>query len=280
MYRLLRAAAAIELLAVDADGRYRLTALSSGLRGDDPNTVRDLVLLNASDLDTLPWSALSDSVRTGLSPFERIFGADFFDHLRCRSQAADVFDRAMTQMSISSAAAYLAQYDFTGLRRVADIGGGRGYFLATLLQRYEQMVGVLVDRPTVVLRAVSLMRQYGVDDRAAVVAGDFFREVPTRCDAYILKNVLHDWDDADATQILTTVRRAAGRSAFVLICEHVLGPPGSRDYGAMLDLDMMLKHGGRERDLESWQQLITGAGLRLTNTPAAGCRTVLECRSD
>jgi multifunctional cyclase/dehydratase/O-methyltransferase len=276
--RLLRAAAAIDVIAALPDGRYGPNALSAALRSDAPGSVRELVLFNASDLDSLPWRALSDGIRTGKPTFDTLFGTSFFAHLDSHPEDAALFDRAMTNMSVSSSAVYLAQYDFSDLTRVADVGGGRGYFLSALLQRYPHLHGVLVDLPGAAAEAPDLLRERGLADRVSVEAGDFFTEVPGGCDGYVIKNVLHDWDDDDALRILRTVRAAMAPDSRILICESVLAPPGRFDHAALLDLDMMLKFGGRERDLESWRSLLARAGLRLANNPTVGARTVLDCR--
>jgi len=276
--RLLRAAAAIELLEALPDGRYGQTALSAALVKDSPGSVRDLVLFNASDLDTLPWRLLSDGIRTGQPTFDQLFGTSFFTHLGAHPEAADLFDRAMTHMSVSSTAAYLAQYDFGELKRIADVGGGRGFFLSAVLQKYPHLQGALVDLPGAAAEAHDLFARRGVADRVTIEGGDFFTSVPAGYDAYVLKNVLHDWDDEDVVRILGTVKAAMPADGRVLICESVLSPPGRFDHAALLDLDMMLKCGGKERDLESWQSVIARAGFRLVNDPPIGARAVLDCR--
>jgi multifunctional cyclase/dehydratase/O-methyltransferase len=276
--RLLRAAASVGVLAVEPDGRYAATPLSHVLRTEHPGSVKDLLLYDASELVTRPWRRLADAVRTGERAFDAEFGVSFFEYLAAHPDAGELFDRAMTQMSMSTTAVYLNRYDFGQHRRVADLGGGRGYFLAMLLQRYPSMSGVLVDRPPVAAEARALLKQHGVDERVTVVAGDFLHEVPAGCDAYVLKNVLHDWSDEDALPILRAVRSTMDDSARLLVCESVLAPPGQPDLGALLDLDMMLKFGGLERDLDGWRGLLHRAGFDLVNDPDVGTRTVLVGR--
>jgi hypothetical protein len=276
--RLLRAAAAIGVLAVGADGRYTATPLSHVLRTEYAGSVRDLLRYDASELASRPWQRLADAVRTGERAFDAEFGTPFFEYLATHPDASELFDRAMTQMSMSTTAVYLNRYDFGQHRRVADLGGGRGYFLAMLLQRYPAMTGVLVDRPAVTAEALPLLKQYGVQDRVTVTAGDFSQDVPPGCDAYVLKNVLHDWSDEQARPILAAIRSTMDDDARLLVCESVLAPPGQPDLGALLDLDMMLKFGGLERDLEGWRTLLRHARFELANEPDVGTRTVLVGR--
>jgi len=279
MERLLRAAAAIGLLAVPPGGGYGATRLSDPLRADAPGSVRALVLYNGGSLVRRPWEELAYSVRTGKPAFERVFGVSFFDHLRHDPAAAESFDLAMTQMSAVSSAVFLDQYDFPRHKRVVDVGGGRGHFLAEILRRGTGTSGVLLDQADVAAGAHEVLSVYEASGRAEVVAGDFFREVPAGCDAYVLKNVLHDWADDDALRILGVIRTAMGQDAVLLVCEDVLASGGQWDHAALLDIDMMLRLGGRERTLDQWKSLLAKAGLLLCREPRPGSRAVLECRA-
>ncbi len=278
MERLLRAAAAIGLLAA-AGGAYGATRLSEPLRADVPSSVRALVLHNDGSLVRRPWEELTYSVRTGTPAFERVFGASLFDYLGHDSAAAESFDLAMTQMSAVSSAVFLGQYDFTRHERIVDVGGGRGHFLAEILRRGTETSGVLLERGEVAARAHEVLAAHEASGRAQVVAGDFFRAVPAGYDAYVIKNVLHDWADDDALRILAVIQAAMGPGAVLLVCEHVLAPPGQWDHAALLDLDMMLRLGGRERTLDEWKSLFAKAGLRLRGEPRPGSRAVLQCQA-
>jgi multifunctional cyclase/dehydratase/O-methyltransferase len=186
----------------------------------------------------------------------------------------------MTQMSRATAALFVGQYDFGRFGTIADIGGGNGYFLCELLRAYPDSRGFLVDLPEVVADAPQRFAEAGVGDRAEVIGGDFFGELPTGADAYILKAVLHDWNDPQAVQILRQIRTAmSGRpDARLLICEFLVAPTNQWDRGKLLDLDMLLRFGGRERDLSQWRVLLAEAGFELVNDPVPGRWAVLECR--
>lgn len=280
LFRLLRCAAAVGVFAEQPDGSFGLTDLADAMRSDVPYSQRDMILFNGSEVLWEPYGRIVDSLRTGKPVFPDVFGTDFFTYLRENPGTGAVFDRAMTRMSAATTRQFLGSYDFGRYARVADIGGGRGYFLAELLRAFPAVRGTLVDQPQVVADAAAAFAERGVADRVTVCPGDFFAEVPAGHDAYLLKAVLHDWDDEDATAILRQIRRAvgAGDTARLLVLEQVLAPGNEWDHGKFLDIDMLLRFGGRERDLRQWRELLAAGGFELVNQPAAGRWAVLECR--
>jgi hypothetical protein len=278
--RVLRVAASFGVFAEEPDGRYALTPLAEAMRSDVPQSQRDLLLFNGDEMLWRSYGELMHTVRTGEPAFNKVFGRSFFEHLKAEPRAGRLFDGAMTQMSRATAALFLDQYDFSRYASIADIGGGNGYFLAELLGACPDVRGVLVDLPEVVADAPERFAAAGVAGRAEVVGGDFFAELPAGADAYILKAVLHDWHDPQAIQILGRIRAAmSGKpEARLLICEFLVAPSNQWDRGKLLDLDMLLRFGGRERDLPQWRVLLAEAGFELVNEPVAGRWAVLECR--
>jgi multifunctional cyclase/dehydratase/O-methyltransferase len=278
--RVLRVAAAFGVFAEQPDGRYALTELSEALRSDVPGSQRDMVLYNGDEMLWRSYGRLMHTVRTGEPAFEAAYGHGFFAHLEQDPQAGALFDRAMTGMSRATSRMLLDSFDFGRFGRIADIGGGRGWFLAELLGSHPQVRGTLVDRPAVVAEAHKFFEEAGVADRVEVVPGDFFEEVPAGRDAYVLKAVLHDWDDERAAAILGRIRTALVGSpeGRLLICEFLVGPANQWDRGKLLDLDMLIRFGGRERDEDQWRSLLATAGFELVNEPVAGRWAVLECR--
>ncbi|MEV0925900.1 methyltransferase [Streptomyces spongiicola] len=278
--RVLRVAAAFGVFAERPDGRYTLNDVGEALRSDVPGSQRDMVLYNGDEMLWRSYGRLMHTVRTGQPAFEAAYGHGFFEHLEQDPRAGALFDRAMTGMSRATARMLLDGFDFGRFGRIADVGGGRGWFLAELLGRHPRMRGTLVDRPAVVEEAHRLFDEAGVTDRVEVVPGDFFGELPRGRDAYVLKAVLHDWDDERAAAILGRVREAlAGRpEGRLLVCEFLVGPANEWDRGKLLDLDMLIRFGGRERSEEQWRALLATAGFELVNEPVAGRWAVLECR--
>ncbi|RVX44154.1 multifunctional cyclase/dehydratase/O-methyltransferase [Nonomuraea polychroma] len=277
--RLLRCAAAVGVFAEREPGVFALTETAEPLRSDVPDSQRDMVLFNGSDLLWFPYGEIVSGLRTGRPVFPDIFGAEFFDHLRANPEAGALFDRAMTRMSATTTRRFLDAYDFGRFADVADVGGGRGYFLAGLLQRHPHVHGTLIDQPQVISEAAAVMAEHGVADRVRLTPGDFFAELPSGHAAYVLKAVLHDWADADATAILSQVRDAMGDhpGSRLLVLEHVLASANVWDHGKVLDIDMMLRFGGRERDLPEWRGLLESAGFRIVNDPVPGQWAVIEC---
>ncbi|MFI8520747.1 methyltransferase [Streptomyces sp. NPDC085481] len=278
--RVLRVAAAFGVFAERPDGRYELTDMSEPLRSDVPGSQRDMVLYNGSELLWRSYGSLMHTVRTGEPAFEAAYGHGFFAHLEQDPQAGALFDRAMTGMSRATARMLLDGFDFGRFPRIADIGGGHGWFLAEVLKRHTEVRGTLVDRPSVAGEADKLFEEAGVAGRVEVVPGDFFGELPAGRDAYVLKAVLHDWDDERAAAILRRIREALAGSTDgrLLICEFLVGPANEWDRGKLLDLDMLVRFGGRERSEEQWRALLATTGFELVNEPVAGRWAVLECR--
>ncbi|MFJ2578119.1 methyltransferase [Kitasatospora aureofaciens] len=287
LYRVLRCAAAFGLLTEEAARRFAENELTVGLRSDIPFSVRDLVLYNGSDSVRRPYGELLHTVRTGQPAFEHVFGRPFFTHGADDRDTSDreagsgaLFDRAMTQMSRSTTHLFTSQYDFTRFSRIADIGGGHGFFLSAVLNTAPKARGLLLDQPHVVAAAPRHLAEEGVADRVEIVRGDFFRPLPSGCDAYLVKQVLHDWDDDHAVRILRGVRTALGdrTDGRLLVFDHVVAGPNDWDQGKFLDVDMMLRFGGRERTLPEWQDLLAAAGFALANEPAVGRWAVIEGR--
>ncbi len=276
--RVLRVAASFGVFTQLAHNTYEINDLAQGLRSNTPNSQRELVLFNGDDMLTRSYQQLMYTVRTGKPAFPQVFGSSFFDYLTANPQKARLFDAAMMQMSRTTGALLLAQYDFAALQSVVDVGGGTGLFLSRLLQEYPAMHGVLFDLPDVVTAADPAVDRLG--ERFRIVGGDFFGPIPAGHDGYLLKAVLHDWNDDDAITILSRIREAmtSRPDSRLLICEFLVGPGNQWDRGKLLDLDMMLRFGGRERDRNQWIELLGRAGFCLTNDPPDGRWAVLECR--
>jgi hypothetical protein len=277
MARLLRALVAIGVLAEPAPGRFALTPVGELLREDAPGSMRNLLLFFRTHID--PWARLGDNVRTGIEGFRLAKGRPVFDWFSDHPAEGAVFDAAMSAMTRGVARAVAGAYDFSGARLLVDVGGGKGTLLAGLLAAHPHLRGVLADLPAVVERARAELGGDEVARRIDCQPSNFFESVPAGGDLYLLKTVLHDWDDDHAARILGNVRRAIGDSAAkLLVIERVL-PPGAPDPGgAFADLNMMVMCGGRERTEEDWRALLTATGfalVRIVPLPASVQGTVI-----
>ncbi|MDH2427192.1 methyltransferase [Sphaerisporangium sp. TRM90804] len=274
--RLLRAAAAVGLVERLDDGRYTLTDLSELLRSDVPGGLRDAVLYAGHAMTVRPYGDLAETVRTGEPAFDRVFGMPFYEYGKADPAAGRLMNSAMRHLSSATSATLLDACDLHRFERVADVGGGTGRFLTEVLRRSPAAKGVLVDQPAVVEQARLTLARTEEARRMTFVGADFFERVPAGCDAYVLKSVLHNWGDADAARVLRCVREAIGvdADARLFVFEQVLGAPNTWDNGAFMDIDMMLKFGGRVRDLAEWRRLLGEAGFAPANEPRPGSWTV------
>jgi hypothetical protein len=276
LYRLLRALAGVGVFARDADGRFRLNPLAEPLREGGPDSLRALAVMVGEEQDRC-WDDLFETVRTGETAFDRLYGRPIFDYLGEHAEPAKVFDAAMIGFSGRAMRAALDAYDLSGVGTLADVGGGLGANLAAALSRYPAMRGLLFDRPHVVERARVLLEAAGVAGRCAVEGGDFFKEAPRDADAYVLGHIIHDWDDARAGLILDNLRRAMPAAAKLLLVEYVLPEGDEGSFGKLLDLHMMVAIGGLERTEAEYRRLLAAHGFRLTRVvPTAGDISVVE----
>ena len=275
--RVLRTLASVGIFAEGEDGRFGLTPRAAPLRRDAPDSIRPYILLVGEAWYSGPAEHLLYSVQTGRPAFERVHGADFFTFLARDPAAAAVFDAAMTSRSAQENAAIAAAYDFSGLGTLIDVGGGHGSLLAAILGATPGLRGVLFDRPQVVAEARHHLEAAGLGGRCEVVAGDFFVSLPAGGDAYMLKRVLHDWDDERAGAILRNCHRAMPAHGRLLVIELVLPPGNAPSLGKLFDLLMLVDPGGRERTEADYRTLLAGADFELTAvTPTPSLVSVVE----
>ncbi len=265
--RLLRLLVTANILNEDDDGRFALTPIGTCLRVDVPGSMHAAALLFGG-ITQRAWGDLLYSVKTGNSAFPQVFGQDSFSYFAEHPDEAANFDAAMGQFTAGIAAAVAAAYDFSQLRHVIDVGGGNGALLAGILQAYPSLKATLYDLPQVVERARSRLAEFGIAGRCDAEGGDFFAEVPRGADAYLLKHVIHDWDDERAAAILRNCRKAMTPAAKLLIIEGVY--PSRIDQSeasrgaAANDLNMLVCTGGRQRSEAEFRSLYAAAGLRLS----------------
>jgi hypothetical protein len=278
LYRLLRLLASEGIFTEVAPRRFGLTPLAELLRADVPGSQHALAVWDGTACVWDAWGNVLHALRTGQSAFEHTFGQPHFAYLAEHPDKAAAFNAYMVEQTSRASRAMLAAYDFSGLATIVDVGGGRGALLAAILSAYPAANGILLDQPAVVAEAAALLAQAGVADRCQVVGGDFFVAVPDGGDAYVLRLVLHDWDDARCVAILRTCRRAMASDARLLVVEPLLPPGDLPSYGKYQDIQMLVMlPGGRERTEDEHRALLDAAGLRLTRVvPTASELSVLE----
>lgn len=264
VYRLLRALASVGLFAETGRRRFRLTRLGRLLRTDSAQALGGYARFAGHESTWRPWGELRHSIRTGEPAFDHVFGMPVFKYLAKAPEAAAVFDGAMTSISTWESKAVAAAYDFSGIDTVVDVAGGHGLLLATILKANKKMRGMLFDLPHVTAGATALLNSEGVAGRCRIVSGDFFEGVPAGGDAYVMKHIIHDWDDERAIQILRNCHRQMRAGAKLLVIDAVIPPGSGPHYGKLLDLQMLvLTPRGRERTRAEFHELLKRSGFRL-----------------
>ena len=274
--RLLRMLSARGIFFEDVEGRFRHTDQSRVLMRDDENTVAALLRLPWQDIVWKTYLEMPHTLLTGEPAFEAAHGASFFDYLAANPDANSLFDAGMAMISGPEDLGVAAAYDFGQFDTVVDVGGGRGGLLFAILERHPAVRGLLFDQPQVLDSSLDLPA--GVDGRLEKVAGDFFVALPEG-GAFILKRILHDWDDEEALRLLRTCAGAMSKTSRLLVAETLLKPPNEPDPGKDQDVGMMLLTRGRERDLDEYQSLFGRAGLELVHVhPTGTAMSIIEAR--
>jgi predicted O-methyltransferase YrrM len=279
--RVLRYLASEGVFEERAGDAFALTERSHWLRSNVPGSLRPRAVYTGNALSWMTWGSLLQCMKTSVSGFEVAFGEGIFDYVRTHPDAAATFNAFMAANTAASVEAILAAYNFSGVRELVDVGGGRGALVAGVLQANAGMRGILFDMPEVVATAGPLLDQAGVADRCKVIGGDFFEAVPAGADLYALKFILHDWPDAKCIRILRNCRQAMAPGGRVLVVEHVVPKDGGPHISKFMDINMLVNtSGGRERTRQEFEQLLAAAGLQLRQlAPTAIGLCTLECVS-
>ncbi len=262
--RLLRALSCYGVFTETDDDRFTHTDMSRQLREDSPNSLRYVALWCTEPWTWQAWPRLDDAVRSGRNIFPDLYGKEFFDYLHDDAgESARVFDKAMTHSSKQSAADLAGFLDLDGVSSVADIGGGQGHLIASLLEKHPALHGTLLDLPQVIAHADPRLREGGaLAPRTRLVAGDCRSEIPVRADLYIIKNIL-EWDDDSTRRTLRNVVAAAPPGARVVVVENLVDDSPSMRFTTAMDLLLLLNVGGAKHSRESLLTLMTDAGLRV-----------------
>jgi hypothetical protein len=269
LYRLLRALASVGIFAEGESHRFSLTPLAEPLRSDVAGSKRALALMSG-DEQFRAWAEIDYSIRTGKIAFDQVFGEPVFDYLGHHPDKARIFDAAMVGIHGRETSAVLSAYDFSRIGVVADIGGGNGSQITELLQKHPRMKGILFDLPHVIERAKERIHTAGLAERCTMVAGSFFDAMPEGADAYILRHIIHDWDEEKCLTILHNCHSAMPTGGKLLVIESVIPPGNEPFHGKFLDLVMLLIPGGKERTASEYRALFEQAGFELTRIVPTG----------
>jgi hypothetical protein len=262
--RVLRALASSGVFSEDARGRFKLTTLGKTLRSGK-GSVRDFALMIVAPYNYRSWERLDDAVVQGKTAFDLAWGEPIFEYLRRHPDDGRQFSASMASISGTENDAVARAYKFGRHQRLVDVGGAHGHLLATVLRRYKKLRGVLYDQPHVVAgaEASGFVSAPGVRERCEVIGGSFFDSVPAGADAYLMKYILHDWDDAKCARILGHCRDAMAPGGRVLVVDRVIQPGGDADWSKWLDINMLVGPGGQERTQAEFAALFASAGLKL-----------------
>jgi len=265
LYRVLRALATAGVFEERAPKTFALTPAADLLRRDAKGSMRNMMLFLATRIHFELSPEMMHSLKTGETVVEKVYNVSAFEYFEKDKISGEIFNDAMTDFSAVVIAAVLEAYDFSYLngKTLIDIAGGHGKVLTEILVKHPEIRGKLFDLEHVVNGAKPRIESLGLTGRCSVCSGDFFKEVP-QADAYVMKNIIHDWNDAKATTILKNIHRASAADARVILLESVIAPGNAPSVGKWLDLEMLLMPGGKERTEEEYRELFAGAGFRVT----------------
>jgi ubiquinone/menaquinone biosynthesis C-methylase UbiE len=283
LYRLLRALAYLGILEETEPRHFGLTDMGALLRSDVPDSMWATTQLFCGEHVWRSWGDLMAGVQTGKPSHERGIGSEPFTEFAHNAEGSKKFNRAMSEGTAREAPGIMGSYDFAQFGTLVDVGGGDGTLLASILAANPGLQGVLYDTGPGLAEAPRRLADEGVDDRCQVVEGDFFESVPDGCDAYIMKSVIHDWDDDRCVTILGNCRRAMKADGKVLVVEPVVPSKVKPSFAllgvVMSDLNMLMNTGGRERTEDEFASILSSAGLQLTGVsrvPKPSTLSVIE----
>jgi len=263
LFRMMRALASENIFKKNKDGLYKNTSLSKVL-ADGKGSLRHMLMQH---LGTVNWTTLNDlsySIKTGKSAFSKVYGMKIYDYLSQHPEESALFDRSMTNLSEISIEPILSAIDFSNYPVIADIGGGEGLLLSSILFKHKNSRGILFDLPEGLTNAETILGKFGVADRVQVIQGSFFTTAPAGADVYLLKNVIHNWSVEESVNILKNIRNVLPPHRKILILEMILDEKNHASFGKLIDIQMMVfMEEGKERTRKEFESLLQQAGLRI-----------------
>ena len=274
--RLMRALSSVRVFASAQDDHFALAPIGQSLQSNVSGSLKQAVI-TIGEIHYRAWGSLLNSVQTGSPAFNHVFGSGLFDYLHSNTESAATFKQGMTDLSSMLAYAVLMAYDFSAITSIVDVGGGQGGVLKKILKFHPEMDGTVFDLPSTVETTQEYLNGATCGGRCSAWGGDFFKDVPAGADAYILCGVIHDWDDDHGVQILKNCRRAMAANGRVLLVETVVPDTDANCFSKILDLNMLVMTGGRERTKAEFCALFAASGYKITRiVPTVAPQSVIE----
>ncbi|HEU4509820.1 MAG TPA: methyltransferase [Pyrinomonadaceae bacterium] len=262
LYRVLRALASVGVVSSQGE-KFALTPLSETLVTDAPGSLRWFTVSELGQEHYPAWGNLMHSVKTGEIAFDHFFGADIWTYFKQNPEDAAVFNDSMSGVTAAANEEIMTKYDFSGFKKVVDVGGGHGGLITSILKKNSHVRGVLFDAPQVIEGARPKIEAAGLADRCETVSGDFFKSVPAGGDAYVMKWIIHDWDDQKAITILRNCRNQMQPNGKLILVDCVVPETNEPHFSKFIDLNMLVMTGGKERTKEEFEHLLADAGFKL-----------------
>lgn len=263
LFRILRALVSVGVLSSAEEGRFAQTPVSETLVTDAPGSLRWFAVSELGQEHYPAWGNLMHSVNTGEIAFDNFFGANIWKYFQQNPEDAAVFNNSMSAVTAHTNEAITSRYDFSQFGTIVDVGGGHGGLITSILEKNPEVKGVLFDAPEVIEGARPKIQAAGLADRIETVAGDFFKSVPAGGDAYVMKWIIHDWDDEKSNTILRNIRNHTQPNSKLILVDCVVPETDEPHFSKFIDLNMLVMTGGKERTEQEFAQLLAAAGFKL-----------------
>lgn len=266
LYRLMRGLSSVGIFAESDFQHFIMTPLAEYLCSDNPQSMKATAIMLGESPHYQAWAEMLYSIKTGKPAFDKVFGMGVFDYFKSHPEDAEIFENSMSSFSYTEEKAILSAYDFSAFKTIVDVGGGYGEMLGSILEKYPSSQGILFDEEYVINNCQKTLEKHGILDRCQAISGSFFEEIPLGGDVYMLKHIIHDWDDERAIKILKNCHNALDNNSKILVMEMIVNDRNLPSAAKMLDLNMLVMcQGGKERTKEEFQQLFSQADLTLNN---------------
>jgi len=264
LHRVMRALVAQGIFKLGSDGKFRINGMAKGLL-NEPGSIRHMLIHHLGPVNWNLMSNLEYTVRTGEDAFANAYGKGIYEYLRENPQESEVFDQSMSDLSDIGLAPILNAYPFANYQTIADIGGGEGFLLANILKIYPSTKGILYDQKETTARAPQLFSNYQLNNRVQIIAGNFFEQIPSGADLYIMKSIIHNWDDEHCIKLLRNVHHAMSNKSKIVIVEMIVSDDNTLELAKLLDIQMLAcMQGGKERTREEFDYILEKSGFKRT----------------